>query len=151
MSLMLIGCGNPVSSLEGFEAAYSQALEQGRSDELYGMLDSSSRRRIDKMLDTIRGFDSQAQSVVLQQLGAGQISNLEEMSPQAFFGLWWNAVLGGKQPIVEIQQPESGATSTWMSLSLEGRNQRMRLIQESGHWVWQLPQGIKTSTGQGLP
>ncbi len=150
MSLVLVGCGNQVVSLDGFETAYGQALEQGRPDELYDMLDSGSRRRIDKMLDTIRGFDKRAQDVVLQQLGAVKTSKMEDMSPQAFFGLWWNAILGGKRPTVKIQRPESGATSTWMSLTMDGRNQRLRLIQESGRWVWQLPQESQTSAGPNL-
>jgi hypothetical protein len=148
MLLPLVGCGNRGASLEGFEAAYGEALQGGRTEELYDLLDTGSRRRIDKMLDTMRGFDHQAQNTVLQQLGS-KASNMEDMSPQAFFGLWWNAILGGKQASVKIQQAEKGATSASMSITVQGRTQDIELIQESGRWVWRLPQG--TSVGPKMP
>ena len=141
---VLTACTDRTESLAGFEAAYEQALQQGRTDKLYLLLDSNSRRRVDTMLDTARGFDSEVQARILKQLGASETVSLDQMQPPEFFALWWDSILQSKRPSVAIAESNGDATiAAWLVLKVDDREQRMALIQETGRWAWRLPESAK--------
>ena len=138
LTLGLAACGDDDgSSRDVFEQGWHEAVNNRQPDQLYHLLDSVSRRKIDTMLETLRGFDKNRQRVVIDFLGGKRISNLHEITPDEFFGLWWDKATNGKQPTMTIDA--AGDTQAGMTLRLGGKSQKILITRESGRWVWRLP------------
>ncbi len=139
LTLTLAGCEDKgAQSLESFRAAWLEALSQDKPAALYALLDLRSRRHLALQLETLRGFDTVHQKAVLEHLGAGQLPDLQAMTTERYFELWWRKVLNGQAASAQVQ-PADGLTA-WVEVSAGGVTQKFQATRESGVWVWRLPE-----------
>lgn len=134
----LPGCDRQGATLESFKEQWYAAVNLREPERLYFLLDARSRRMLDEKLETLRGLDKQEdQQVVINWLGGDRVSDLHQLSNERFFALWWRRVTEDKPPTMVIEA--AGGQAAYMTISLNGRDQRIELKQEAGRWVWVLP------------
>lgn len=137
----LPGCGSQddAQSLEIFRQEWFDAVNDQQGETLYAMLDAASKRWVSRELDELRGLDKETQRRVVDQLGGQRADSLMEFTPGQYFGLLWRQATEGRRPTMKVEA--SGAQTAYIELSLnETTPQRIRLVIEGGHWVWQLPE-----------
>lgn len=137
----LTGCGSKddAQTLEIFRQKWFAAVNEQQGEALYTMLDSASKRWVSRELDELRGLDKDTQRRVVDQLGGQRADNLMEFTPGQYFGLLWRQATEGRRPTMKVEA--SGSQTAYIELSLnDTAPQRIRLVIEGGHWVWQLPE-----------
>lgn len=139
--LVLPSCGSQddAQSLEIFRQKWFAAVNDQQGESLYTMLDAASKRWVSRELDELRGLDQDTQRRVVDQLGGQRADNLLEFKPGQYFGLLWRQATEGRRPTMQVEA--SSAQTAYIVLSLnDAAPQRIRLVIEGGHWVWQLPE-----------
>ncbi len=124
--------------LEQFRTRWLEAVNRRQHEQLYGMLDAGSKRKIDHQLELLRGLPAAQQRATLDQLGGQRVEHLHELPADRYFALLWAKALQGQRPTLVVEA--QGADAAYMELSVEGRTQRLRLLKEAGRWVWVLPE-----------
>lgn len=135
--LLLTACGNKgAQSLDSFKEQWYAAVNQRKPEQLYGLLDSKSRRTIDQSLETLRGLSEQEQLAVINHLGGDRVNSLHDLPNDRYFGLWWRKTTDDKLPTMTIEA--QGDQSAYMVVALDDKKQRYELKVEGGRWVWSL-------------
>jgi hypothetical protein len=139
LASLLTGCGRGSETLDAFSARWHSAINAGKPEQLYDLLDAQSQRRIRTDLETMRGLSEPQQKAVIERLGGEKVKDLQHLSPQRYFGRLWDRTFEGRKPTMAIEA--RGGESAYMLVGLDGgRRERFRLMVEGGRWVWVLPE-----------
>lgn len=133
------GCkGGEGQTLEQFSQQWEKTLNNQAYDQLYGMLDSVSQRKIRRDLEVMRGLDIVTHRMILDQLEADGIKDLRKLMPARYFSLLWRRATDGQQGKIDVAQRDPDSAD--MIVTFNGTQRvPVRLTRENNRWVWHLP------------